>query len=248
MADRDDATQDPSANRLRRAEQSGQFARSREFAVAIAWLAGLALLITFGSTLSQAIQKFGVANWSSSDITMSGNEKLGASLDTAETIFWSGLLPILGGVSIVAALAWWAQSGFRFYPNLAAPDVTRLSPRRNLRRMFASESLVSVGLGLFKFLALLVVSGWILIEDVERLTHMGRGGLATEAASMTDWLASVVQRLCLAAVVVGLADYGIRWQLNRRALRMTDQELRDEQRSMEASPEVSARRRLLRQR
>ena len=248
MAEREESTQDPSANRQRQAHQKGQFARSREFAVAVTWLAGVALLVTFGSALWQALQKFGVAQWTSTDISVAANENLGSSVNAAESIFWSGLLPILAGVAGVAAVVWWGQSGFRFFPGLAAPDVSRLSPARNLGRVFESESFVSVALGLFKFLGLLLVSAWIFVGDIETISSMGRGPLASSSLVLADWLVSVVQRLCLAAVVVGLLDYSIRWQLNRRALRMTDQEMRDEQRSMEASPEVSARRRLIRQR
>lgn len=247
MADREDATQDPTATRLRRAEQSGQFARSREFAVAVTWLAGVALLTTLGAMLWEAMIGFGQASWSTADISRPATDWLGSNLAATRSIFWTSLLPILVAVAVVAALAWWSQGGFRFYPNLAAPDITRLSPIRNFQRIFAMEQVVSVLLGLAKFLALIVVAAWVLIGDTQTLAGFSIGPLASQSGELSRWLASVVQRLCLAAVVVGLLDYGIRWQLHRRSLRMTEQEIRDEQRAMEASPEVSARRRLTRQ-
>lgn len=248
MAERDQATQDPTNARLRRAEQTGQFARSRELAVAITWLGGIALLMTFGSMLWQSLSQFCQASWSGGDVTLSASKWLGTSFAAARSLFWSALFPILGGIAAIAGLAWSAQNGFRFFPHLASPDINRISPSGNLSRMFSSENLVSVMLGLVKFVVLMAVAGWVFLGDRETLTVLGRGPLAVQSQAMTDWLASVVQRLCLAAIVVGIADYGIRWQLNRRSLRMTDQEIRDEQRSMEPSPEIGARRRLMQRR
>ena len=248
MAERHEANHDPTTTRLRRAERTGQFARSRELAVAITWLGGAALLITFGSQLWKSLDQLSRTCWASNDIGVSANDKLGSNMVAATSIFWSGLLPLIGGVAFIAIISWSAQSGFRFYPHLAAPDIGRINPIQNMSRAFRFENFFSVMLGLAKFGVLTSVAVWVLLGDFDKLAEFSGSSLALQSKSMAEWLMSVVVRLCLASVAIGLLDYGVRWQLNRRSLRMTDQEIRDEQRTMESSPEVGARRRLMQQR
>lgn len=245
---RDQANQDPTPQRLRRAEQSGQFARSSELASALAWLGGFALLITLGSGIWNSISRFADRNWAESDVGLSANEVLASNFAASQSIFWTAVLPVLGGMALIAILANMAQSGFRFFPHLAAPDVSRMSPHHNLSRMFRIEQFVSVALGLVKFIILMVIAAWVLVGDIPSLMGLGRGTIHQNSHAMTDWLVSATLRLGIATIAIGIADYFVRWQLNRRSLRMTDQEIRDEQRSMEASPEVAARRRLLQRR
>lgn len=246
MADRDEATQDPTAARLRRAEHAGQFARSRDLAVALVWMGSVALLATFGTMLWQLMDQFSQNNWSNFEVSDSAHETLQGNLAAARSVFWSGLFPIIGGVAAITVLVWTAQSGFRLFPHLAAPDINRLNPVRNLTRMLSAEHFVSVAFGLLKLLVLLIVAAWVMLGDLETLTRLGMGPLQQQSQSLVDWLMAMVQRLCVAAIAVGIGDYGMRWWLQRRSLRMTDQEQRDEQRSSEPSPEVSARRRMRR--
>ncbi len=72
---------------------------------------------------------------------------------------------------------------------------------------------------------------------------LGRGPLRSNSVELADWLLQLAQRLCVGALAVGFADYGIRWWLHRRSLLMSDQEVREEQRASEPAPEISARRR-----
>jgi len=248
MADRDQATRDPSASRLRKAEQSGQFARSRELSVAVIWLAGIAMLLTLGTTLWHEISQLGKRNWSTVDTSLAPQVWLNQNLHASETVFWNGMLPILAGVAAVAGLVWWTQSGFRFFPQLAIPDVSRISPARNLKRLVEPESRIAILAGLTKFISLILIASWILYGEREAFMTLGQGSLESQSHEMMQWVASVVQRLCLAAIAVGMLDYGIRWRLNRQALMMSEQEVRDEHRAMEPAPEVTARRRLLRRR
>lgn len=243
MSDRDQANQDPTESRLQRARQEGQAARSRDLAVALVWLGGIALLASFGHWLWTAVDQFSQANWGSFEISTSATESLMQNLAETRQVFWSGLFPILGGVAGLTILTWTAQSGFRFVPKLLIPDLNRLNPARNLREIFAAEQMVSVCLALSKLVLLFGVAAWVVIGDVETLMGLGRGPLRSSSAAMADWLVQLAQRLCIGALTVGFVDYGIRWWLHRQSLMMSEQEVRDERRASEPSSEISARRR-----
>jgi flagellar biosynthesis protein FlhB len=214
-------------------------------AVAITWLGGIALLTSFGAVLWRAIGDYGQRLWSRVDLSVNAAEAVQRDVAGLQSIFWTTLLPILAGVAVIAVLAWSAQSGFRIFPHLAAPDPTRLDPVRNLSRSLQGDHLASVASGLLKFAALAGMAVWVVLGDLDTLRHLGsRGPLAAESREMATWLLSAAQRLCMAAVVVGLTDYGIHWFWHRRSLQMTDQEVREEQRATEPPPEVAAWRRI----
>ena len=248
MAERDQATHDPTVAHRRQAERGGQFARSRELAVSITWLAGVALLATLGSALWRWMREFGATRWSEVDISLPAEAALRQNLVDFQGLFWTALFPVLGGVCLITALVWTAQNGFRFFPHLVAPDMQRLNPTRNLSRMLAWENQLSVFFGLLKFIVLWVVAGWVVWGDMQTLASWGLGSMDSQRTAISEWLLKLVQRLCLAALAIGLADFGVRWWKHQRSLRMTDQEMREEQRSDEPSPEIAARRRLQRTR
>lgn len=242
---RQQATQDPTAQRLRTAEREGRFARSNELATALTWLGSVALIGVLGAGIVTALKTIAVSNFQSTDVTTGGIELIKQQFTMGRSMFWKATLPLLGGFAAVALIARATQSGFRFFPNLAAPDIGRISPRRNLARLFDSQQLITVGLGLLKLVVLMAVAAWILLGDIETLIDLGRGSMSQNAEAFGQWLIAATLRLCAASAAIGLADYAIRWQLHRRSLKMTEQEIRDEQRSMEPSPEVTARRRLM---
>ncbi|MGI9516403.1 MAG: EscU/YscU/HrcU family type III secretion system export apparatus switch protein [Pirellulaceae bacterium] len=243
--DRDQAFQEPTAARLRRAEQAGQFARSRELATAIMWLGGLAILATLGVALCQWLFTFAHANWSTVGETNGPRDLMQQQWQAVLLIFWRGLFPIVAGIALLALVASWFQNGFRVLPHLAAPDATRLLPQNNVSRMLGIENVTSIVLSMAKFVVLVGIALWIVIGDWQQLLSFGSQPLRAGSVQMGHWLGGVAMRLCLATVITGLADYGIRWMVHRRSLRMTEQEIRDERRSTEPSPEIEARRRLM---
>ncbi len=243
MSDRDEANLDPSVNRLQRAQQSGQMARSRDLAVAVVWLGGIALVATFGHWLWRAMDRFSQSRWGEFDISMSAEQMLNSNWVEVAGVFWSCFFPSLAGIAGFTILTWTAQSGFRAYPGLLAPDIDRLNPVRNLRQIFSAEQVVSVLLAISKLAVLSIVAAWVVLGDLDALMMLGKGRLQEKSPLLMDWLVGTALRLCVAALAVGAADYGVRWWLHRRSLQMTEQEARDEQQASEPSPEIHARRR-----
>ncbi len=247
MSEQDQRTHDPTPSRLRRAQDAGQVARSRELSSAIVWMAGLALLAALATGLWETVTRFGTQAWAQTDIQRSPVQLLNQQVTGTGVVFWQGLVPIVAGVAVISAIVWIGQNGFRLTPSLVIPKFERISPAQNLRRMFQTEQWTGILLGLTKFVIMGVVATWIIVGDWQTLTEITRDGtLPKQVMATGHWIQNALQRLCIGALVVGLADFGIRWQLTRRSLRMTEQEVRDEQRAMEASPEIAARRRLMR--
>lgn len=245
---RDQANQDPTPTRIRQARERGQFPQSRELAAAISWLGGIAILATLGNQLWQSMRLMSISNWQTTDIGAEPLRLAGEQFTSGATIFWQSLLPVLGSIALIVLVAHMFQTEFRLFPGLLAPKLERLSPQTNVRRLISLDSLVPILIGLTKLLVLSGMAIWILSNDFVRLIEFTASGTEQGIHSLSQYVFNLLIKLVAASCVVGLVDYGIKWCLNRRRLRMTEQEVRDERRSSEPSPEISAHRRLSNQR
>jgi flagellar biosynthetic protein FlhB len=154
------------------------------------------------------------------------------------------VLPTLVMVTAAAAaglVVRFACDGFSWQPQRAAPDLRRIDPRAGLARIFSRATLGTLltgSAGLAVLVTAAAVAGWPLLAIQAALPEPGdHGPVAAVAWRALAWLVTAA-----AAVAVG------QWLLARRGLerriRMTPQELAEEQKEMQADPRV----RLLNQR
>lgn len=233
----------PSEKRLKDAAKEGDVLRSRELAVAAATLVGAALLKAAGPWL------FG---------QLAGAVRMGLSFDRAalddfapgRLLLGLGLLalpPVLvvGGGVILATLA--AQLGLsghgRFVPGAAAPKPGRLNPMNGLTRMLGPQGWIEVGKGLLKIILLGGIA-WIWGNGrITGLMQLGGVGLAGQLAYGWQALTSLLLALSAGLVVIGGIDWPIQWVRRQRRLRMSLQEMKDEHKEADGSPEAKNARR-----
>ena len=141
------------------------------------------------------------------------------------------LAPVILGVLAIAVLSNMLQKGFIFAPGRVAPDTSRLSPGSWWQRVNSAEhQLESVGslirsVGLF---ALTAFSLWTMREQIAGLSLLPAGQVVTGVVNI---LSQILIRIGVALLLLGILDYGwqkLKWE---RAMRMTPDELRDEQKT-----------------
>ena len=139
------------------------------------------------------------------------------------------LAPVILGVLAIAILSNMVQKGFIFAPGRVAPDTSRLSPESWWQRVNSAEyQLESVGslirsVGLF---ALTAVSLWTMREQIASLSLLPASQIIT---GIVNILSQILIRIGVVLLLLGILDYGwqkLKWE---RAMRMTPDELRDEQ-------------------
>lgn len=237
-------TEKPSAKRLRDAHEKGQVARSQDLVAALGLLAVTLALARTGASGLQRLQMRLVEGLSHLGESAHGSP----ALNDLSTLAMRDLLllgmvtgPFLMTAAVVALAGNFSQTGWVFAPERLAPDWSRLSPAKGLSRLKPSQS----GLDLIKTLlaaALVATLAYHVVLEVlgdsPRLAWM-----APAAAAAEGW--THLQRL-LTQVGIGLlsiagADYGLQRWRHYSSLKMTKQDLRDEAKSNEGSPELKAR-------
>lgn len=244
MPDKGQRTEAPTPHRIRKAREEGRFPSSREFVFSIQFLAWVVLLTSAGVWFPSAALAF--------------RQALAAAFRTQDPVDVARLLgqtalPVQAAILLAAGimiaalglLAHLGITGFGFVPAKAAPDFSRLNPMNTLRELPRRnrDGLLSAVLLLPLLLAALwwVVAGrWheFLRLPLLPLEH----GASTVGAAVGDLL----WKGALILLVWGAADLLRQRRRYLADLRMTRQEVREEHRQSEGSPEVKARIRRLR--
>jgi flagellar biosynthetic protein FlhB len=237
-------TEKPSLKRLKDARERGQVAVSRDVSMALGSLASTGVLVAAGAfflqrlaaTVTDTLSHFGDAPL---------REMRGE--DLVPLVTSGGMLVALtaGPIALAAAatgvLSSVLQSGFNFSTSPLTPNFSRLSPANGFKKLAPSRA----GLDTLKAIitaSILSVLAWrvgnTLALDAGRLTWASPSASANRAwgdAIRLLWQAG------FALLAIGGLDFGLqKWRLHQ-SLRMTKQELKDEARLGEGSPEIKAR-------
>jgi flagellar biosynthetic protein FlhB len=246
-ADDGEKSQDPTPHRRREMRERGQVAQSHDLTSAVVLLGGLTVLVFTGAALLEYLVGFLVGSLSGQAwMSTLGAEASGTVINQWQLLV-SGLakvlLPVLGSILLLAVGVNALQTGFLFMPSRVLPDMSRVNPIAGLGRIVSGRGTARMAFGLVKVVAIAAVAGASLYarrEEIVSLSGLGLPGIVAFAWDVCLWTCVKIG-FTLAALAV--MDYGFeRWKLERDA-RMTPQEVREEQRTMQGDPQVVARRR-----
>ena len=233
-----DKTEQPTAQRVKKAREEGQIARSQELPPAAMMIAGTLFFTMTGQYV------FGRM----SDLFRSQLQFDRRIADKAELLpaMFAGsivdgfliVFPLLCMLEVMAVLSTGLAGGFIFQPKLALPKFSKLSPMSGLARMFGPQALINLGKSVLKFVvvgAILCVSVMNNLNDLTNISQMDlNAAIKVSGRIIVDscfWLS-------LGLVLVALVDVPLqRHQLNKK-LKMTKQEVRDEMKNSEGNPEI----------
>ena len=238
-------TLDPTPHRRQQARREGHVAKSHDLGSAAMFLAGIAVLMMLGGGLVGFLADYcrsqlGGTPWLTLDTD--------AVVSHGTATLWAlgrYLLPILGLICLAGVAVHVLQVGFLFLPQRLGFDLTRLDPLQGLRRIFSAASIVQLGFGIFKLLAVLGLACLLLYN--QRTSILGLTALtpAAIAGQMTHIIGWTALKLGGALLALALLDYAYQWWRHEQDLKMTPQELQEELRNLEGNPQVIARRKQL---
>ncbi len=235
----DERTEAATPRRKEQAREKGDRLASRELATAMAGLAGVLWLWGWGDDLAgQLAQTLG------SGLTV-GPEDVVAFRPIEKAVglvqALAAPLGLLGALVLFAAvLGQGATGGLGFTPGLLIPKAERLNPLAGLKRLFGGQGLIELVKALAKA-ALLMGLTWLLFA--RSLPHIsGLSALPFDAAGRTAAGLALDLLLWLSGGLVLIAAADLPVQVFRwlKRLRMTKEDVKEEYKQQEGSPEVRA--------
>ncbi len=247
MAD-SDRTEKPTAKHRKRAREKGQVARSPDLGGSLVLVAGLLAISITAPRTAQATaasfrEVFAQIAQPQRALSASGLSELAhGALATLAT----GFLPVAGTCLIVGVLAGVGQVGFAPTTHSLKPDFRRINPISGAKNLLGPNLIFETLKAVVKIAAVGLVAGLALIPGLTALSSQvgitpGELGVIFGQRAM-----SVAQHAAFAYVLIGLLDYGWKRHQHEQKLKMTKQEVKDENRQYGVSAEVRAAQRRLR--
>jgi flagellar biosynthetic protein FlhB len=149
--------------------------------------------------------------------------------------------PVLGLITAAALLAPLALGGWNLSTEALAPDFGRLNPLAGFKRMFSIRGVVELTKAFAKFVVVALVAILFLRREAPTLLQLGREPV--HAAIGHSALLAGQALLVMAGALVLIAAVDVPWQLwqYNRNLRMSREEIREEMKETEGSPELKGR-------
>lgn len=230
----------PTEKRRRDAARKGDVLRSRDLATAAAILFGAAWLRFAGPWLLDRLAAALRAGLTWDRAAIEHFDPAGLIL----RLGWAVLPPLLMlalGAALVVLITQLGPADGRWIGANLAPKASRLDPLNGFKRMFGAAGWIEVGKGVLK-LGLLGALAWNWgAGRIGALFTLGRGAsLGGQLALAWQAITGLLFVLAAGLVAIALVDFPIQWLRRYRRLRMSQQEIRDENKESEGSPERKA--------
>jgi len=245
MADDSDQekTEEPTSKRLEDAKKKGQIARSREFNTFAMLMASAALLLLLGKKMGNSLLQIMKTEFQISREVIFDPASPILHLKQAMIDGVSLIAPFLAMMVIVAILAPLTLGGWVFTWGAIAPKFQKLNPLKGIARMFALHGLVELGKALLKITLIGIVTFVLGRHFLGELLGLHAEPLEQSVAHALDIIGFCFLVLCSSLILVAVVDVPYQLYDHSKKLKMTLQEIKDEMKESEGSPEIKGRQR-----
>ena len=234
-------SEEPTQKRLDDAKKKGQIARSRELNTFVMLIISAWLLISQGGQVGQ-----GLIELMQKDFHVS-REIIFEPLTTIvffKQAMHDGLLlivPLMVILTITAIIAPIALGGWIFNMDTITPKFDKLDPIKGLPKLFSVNGLVELLKASLK-IALVGLVGWLLFNSIFA-ELLGLSSEPMEQAVIHAVKLIAHSFLILSGALILVAAIDVPYQLHKHStdLKMSMQEIKDEHKEAEGSPEIKGR-------
>ncbi len=232
-------TEAPTPKRKRKAADEGQILSSKDFGTALIVLLGCAWMAMLGPALIRACKEVMVGSFSFGRADIEDFEPWRPLAEAG----WKLALPI-GGLLLVAVvgavLSHAGLAGLRWNSKLFAPKASRINPGSGLKRIFGPTGWIEMGKALLKVVLLGSIGTWLLWSLTRRSLGLVEADLHGAIGAMGGEFLMLLFVMAGGLMLIAGIDLPIQILRHMNRLRMTKQEVKDEHKESEGSPDAKA--------
>jgi len=234
-------SEEPTAKRMRDAREKGQVPRSRELNTVVIMIFGSVFLMFFGKDLVYDLMKV-------LEVTFTFERK--EAFDTKYMILYlqEGLLaglmsmvPLFIALVAITILSGSLLGGWNFSVKAMAFKGSKMNPIKGIKRIFGPKGLMELAKALAKVTLVGGVAVMMFYMSLESLVSMGYQALEPGVARTGELMALFLLALSSSLIIVAAVDVPFQMWDNKKQLRMTKDELKQEHKQQEGSPETRQR-------
>lgn len=237
--DNDQKTEAPTPKKLRDAVEQGNVLQSRELGIALVMLCGAAWFAFLGPMMLDALRtmlidglSFDAADLRHFDPGSAMLRLIGIVVVPLFTLFALTIAAAIGTPAMLGSLGFRSKAfGFK---------TSKLNPANGIKRMFGMNGLIELVKSLAKVLLIGSVGIWLLLDQSRLLIGLAAQDVNTAIGTIgTTFLFAIIVMGAALAVIAGI-DVPAQIVQRLKKLRMTKQEIKDEHKQLEGSPEAKA--------
>ena len=237
--DGQEKTEEPSSRKLSKAKEDGKVLTSKEmfvFTSVAALLLFIYSLNFFGRDLLFEWGDLFVLTHTESLDDMLVKKPLQALFYILKFISFVGF-PML----LIVLATQFAVGGINFAPKAAGFKANKLNPITGLKRMVSLKSLVELGKNILKVILLVASAVAVIYYILPGVLRITDGSLKSGLEHIQNSFPILVGALLISLLIIAVLDYFYQRHEHITSLKMTKQEVKDEYKQMEGSPEVRAK-------
>jgi len=230
-------TEKPTAKRLQQATEKGDILQSRELSTAMVVMAGIAWLAVAGPALVGAIREMlaeGLRVDPNDIANFAPEERALALLSTIAMPMIGVLLATLAAA--IAAPAVLGSLGFR--PQAFQPKPEKLNPMNGLKRIFGVQGLIELVKSVAKIALIGSIGFYLLWQRMDAIRATARTGIEPAIGELGSMFILIALVLAGSLFIIAGIDVPAQIMQRTKRLNMTKQEIRDEHKESEGSPEA----------
>lgn len=237
-----DKQHEPSLKKLEDARKKGEIARSADLNVAATYGGLLLVYATFGSASLVMIcsEMVGFLEQAFVHRESAGLRNLTYGLSESAFLALAGWITMPAG-SVLLVL--FGLRGFTFAPEKIAPKLSRISVISNAKNKFGKSGLFEFGKSFLKLVIYSICLGLFLTAHLDEMAAVTSASPGNAVLLMFGICAEFLFVAFLVALSIGCVDYLFQHKEHLRKNRMSDKEMRDEQKEAEGDPHMKGSRR-----
>lgn len=235
--DAEDKTEAPTPKRKQDAINKGDLLQSKELGTALMLVAAAAWVRFLGPMFITSCEDLLVSGLSFKRSALNAFDPAQAVVSlAAPALLPLGLLFSLALLAAIATPAMLGSLGFR--SGAFAPKGDRLNPLTGVKRIFGINGLLELGKSVAKVLLLGGIGYWFMSRHLAVITGLSTAGAQSGAAVIGHLFSVALFALAGGLLLIALIDVPAQIFQRSRRLRMSKEEVRQENKETEGSPEL----------
>ena len=235
-------TEQPTPKKVADARKKGTVAQSREIPSAIILLTSLGFFFFSGSWMFSSMSEFmggtfrNIGSFRIHDIATAST----LSIIILKNVL-SIILPFMLAVVVAGIVANIVQIGFLFSPEPFSPKLSKFNPVKGIKKLFSLKSFVELVKSLIKITFVGGIAYLTITRELKTIPTL----IQMDIKDIISFIGITSFKICLyvsvALIIMAVLDYAYQKYEHTKSLKMTKQEVKDENKQTEGDPRVKAR-------
>ena len=231
-------TEDPTARKLSKARDEGQVARSAELPAAAVTIGGILTLFMMGGYWIKQVAEIFASGFKFDRKTLDNPDLMVTTFAHHLGESFLLIVPVLMVTAIMAILSSGATGGYLFSLKSTLPKFSKMSLLSGFGRLFGTNAAVELLKSILKFTLVAAVLWALVNRQMDKMIQLGQMAIEPALAAAGWMIGESALWLSLSLLVIALIDAPYQKYSFIKRMRMTKQEVKDEMKDMEGSPEI----------